>query len=517
MHLAGVFFALAGVWAAFAPLKVVAFVFVAAGAFSGLFDQALKKSASERRTRDFLQGPTGAERYRRNVERALDWLDRRLQPSNVEDDGVIRRLAQAPDRDAAERVASAPFGWPLLDLTLRLSLIYPVALLAVNWVAGAEARVGDLIVLQPDAPLWARLTVLTAFGTLPVSFFFARRARRAFQHFGVGLGTAGAAAGGGASGFAIAVLVVGAGAFVFAFAGRGALGAVFTVIVAIAAAGTVGVAGPFAILIALVFGMASALVFALATGKVVSKMSCLDVGLYAYLFLVLCGLAAMLTAVAFAPDLDDGVTSLLLFLILLPLVNALFDYLSIGTTRAMLRRGTRMPGRALVFGTLDVSLALAFFVVLRGVLIVLVVAMNTAAGTDLVNLQSLFADLRSGERAGDYWWLYATIFSTLVPTLVHLSIALWSLGAMVPGAVRGWVARGIDAAEGDAYAHTGAVLGLTALATSTLLVPPALTLGAGWLLVSGFPALGAGYLWLFERLAELLGATVEPGPVLINV
>ena len=44
-----------------------------------------------------------------------------------------------------------------------------------------------------------------------------------------------------------------------------------------------------------------------------------------------------------------------------------------------------------------------------------------------------------------------------------------------------------------------------------------LTLGAGWLLVTWFPALGLGYLWLFERLAQWLGATVTPGPVLIEV
>jgi len=506
------FFTLAGVFAAASVFKAWALagavVCALLGAFCGVFDQALKRPASEQRTRAFLAGPSGAEHYRRNVARALDWLDRRLQPSNVEDDGLIRRLAQAPDRDAAERVGPAPFGWTLLDLTLRLSFIYPAALLAVNWVAGAEARVGDLIVLQPDAPLWARLIVLTAFGTLPVSFFFARRARRAFQHFGVGLGTAGAAAGGGASGFAIAVLVVGAGAFGVAFAGRGALSATFAIFVAVAAAGTAFVAGPLASVLSLALGLVIALGCAVATGKLVERTTRLDLGLHAYLLLVLCGLAVMLATVAFARELDESVTTLVLFLVLLPLVNALFDYLSIGTTRALLRRSMRLPGRALVFGALDVGLALAFFVLLRGVLVVLVVAMNEVAGTDLVDLQSVFADLRNGDRAGDYWWLYATIFSTLVPTLLHLSIALWSLGALVPDTLRAWVARGVDAAAGDAYAHTGAVLGLTALATWTLLVPPALTLGAGWLLVSWFPALGAGYLWLFERLAELLGATV---------
>ncbi|NBB70520.1 MAG: hypothetical protein GVY33_09410, partial [Alphaproteobacteria bacterium] len=495
------FFTLAGVFAtAAAVFNAWAFAGAVICALLGAswiqFTQALAKPASEQRTRAFLDGPTGEQLYRRNVERALDWLDRRLQPSNVQDDGLIRRLAQAPDRDAAERVAPAPFGWPLLDLTLRLSLIYPVSLLAVNWVAGAEARVGDLIVLHADAPLWARLIVLLAFGTLPISFFFARPARRAFQHFGVGLGTAGAAAGGGASGYAIAVLVVGAGAFGVAFAGRGALSATFAVFVAVAAAVTGFVAGPFASVLALTLGLAIALGCAAATGKLVERTTRLDLGLYGYLLLVLCGLAVMLVTVAFAPDPDEAVTTLLLFLVLLPLVNALFDYLSIGTTRALLRRGTRLPGRALVFGTLDVGLALGFFVLLRGLLVVLVVAMNAAAGTDVVDLQGLFADLRSGERGGDYWWLYATIFSTLVPTLVHLSIALWSLGAMVPGAVRGWIARGVEAAEGDAYAHTGAVLGLTALATWTLLVPPVLTLGAGWLLVSWFPALGDGYLAL---------------------
>jgi hypothetical protein len=373
-------------------------------------------------------------RYCRNVERALDWLDRRLQPSNVEDDGLDRFLPQAPDHDAAKRAAAAPFGWPLLDLTLRPALAYPVLLLIVTWVLGGEGRLGDdLVILSDEAPPWARIAMLTAVALFALSFVLPSRRRLVVQ--------------------------------------------LVAVAVAVAAA--------------------------TRRGR----------GLCAYLLLVLCGIAAMLTIVALAPELDEFFTTLLLFLVLLPFVNALFDYLSIGTTRALLRQGKRLPGRALVFGTLDVGLAFGFFALLRGVLVVLVVAMNAVAGTDVVDLQSLFADLRSGERAGDYWGLYATIFSTLV----HFSIALWSLGAQVPGAVRGWLANGVDAAECDACARTGAVLGLTALATWTLLLPPTLTVGAGWLLVSWFPALGAGYLWLFERLAELMGATVEPGPGLVDV
>lgn len=288
-----------------------------------------------------------------------------------------------------------------------------------------------------------------------------------------------------------------------------------------AGAGAVEVtgAGEVTAAVAVVFAGAGAVAaaFGAAGGRAVARATRRGRAGLAYLLLVLCGVAAMLTIVALVQEIYEFQTALLLFLVLLPLVNALFDYLSIGTTRALLRHGTRTPDRATVYGTVDVGLALAFFMLLRGVLVVLVVAMNAAAGTDVVDLQALFADLRSGEAAGDYWWLYAIIFSTLVPTLVHLSIALWSLGAMVPGAVRAWVARGVDAADGDAYAHTGAVLGLTALATWTLLVPPALTLGAGWLLVTWFPALGAGYLWLFERLAQLMGATVVPGPGFFDV
>ena len=53
-----------------------------------------------------------------------------------------------------------------------------------------------------------------------------------------------------------------------------------------------------------------------------------------------------------------------------------------------------------------------------------------ADGVPLVDLTQLFADMRRAP--GDYIWLMVTLFSTLLPTLLHLSVAALTLGLQYP-------------------------------------------------------------------------------------
>ena len=208
------FFTLAAVFTAATVFNAWAFAGAVICALLGAcwlqFSQALAKPRSRRSTRVALVRPRG--RYRRNVERALDWLDRRLQPSNVEDDGLDRFLPQAPDRAAAERVAAAPCGWPLLDLTLWLALAYPVLLLSVTWVLDGERRLGDdLVILPGEAPPWARIAMSTAVALFALSFVLPSRRRLVVHLFAFGLASAFAMA----VAYAVAFAVIGAGIVAF--------------------------------------------------------------------------------------------------------------------------------------------------------------------------------------------------------------------------------------------------------------------------------------------------------------
>jgi hypothetical protein len=61
-----------------------------------------------------------------------------------------------------------------------------------------------------------------------------------------------------------------------------------------------------------------------------------------------------------------------------------------------------------------------------------------ADGAPLVDLAQLFANLRTAP--GDYIWLMMKLFSTLLPTLVHLSLVLLTLALHYPAGWRNFVA-----------------------------------------------------------------------------
>ena len=96
---------------------------------------------------------------------------------------------------------------------------------------------------------------------------------------------------------------------------------------------------------------------------------------------------------------------LLLFLGWLSLINAPFDWVSLGLTRALLRRGLELGG------WWPYALALV----------------------DAVPLQPLFNGIATNPTAPEYWWLYALLLSTLIPSLVNLVIGGTSLVRGVPG------------------------------------------------------------------------------------
>lgn len=143
-------------------------------------------------------------------------------------------------------------------------------------------------------------------------------------------------------------------------------------------------------------------------------------------------LLAALAAVAF---LDIGnrnrdVFQLMVFFGLLPLANAPLDWASLGLTRWLLRVG-RATGSLVweaAMSVVDLGFALLIMVVLAAVTAAAVSLANEVGPGPVLPLGPLFEGLR--EAPGDFrnLWIYLMLFSTLLPTAVHVVAGLAAVG-----------------------------------------------------------------------------------------
>ena len=141
---------------------------------------------------------------------------------------------------------------------------------------------------------------------------------------------------------------------------------------------------------------------------------------------------------------------LLLFFGVLVFVNAPLDWLTLGITRTLMWRGVDRRGLyPFVYGILDIIIAIFLLVVLSMVMVLGVQLFNAAAvfgisdATDPAIIDaavSLYpADLVAGmanqatRGNPEYWWVYITLFSTLLPSWLHLLVAS---GCFVRGSKR---------------------------------------------------------------------------------
>jgi hypothetical protein len=226
--------------------------------------------------------------------------------------------------------------------------------------------------------------------------------------------------------------------------------------------------------------------------------------------LVLVLLAALAVAVRSSSEIDDTGATLIVFLGLLPLLNAMFDFLSIGLTRWLLRRGAVSLGfGALGWALGDLFSALGFFALLGLTLVTMVHWLNGLDAAPLLDLGALFADIRADP--GAYWWLYVSIFSTLLPTLLHFVLASFSaLLAVMRESVALFIRRQLPRIDEDALAKAAA---FWTLSTIGFLAIAAVAFGLYGLVagaLAAFPYLGDWYLYGFELYAAWLGAPVRP-------
>lgn len=141
----------------------------------------------------------------------------------------------------------------------------------------------------------------------------------------------------------------------------------------------------------------------------------------------------------------------LLFLGLLTLLNAPFDWISLGLTRGLLRRGLEVGGWApLGLALLDALLAavivgaLTFTMVLGVQLFDALAVAGGGQDKAVLPLTTLFDGIQAHPTAPEYWWVYALLLSTMIPSILNLAIGGASLARGLPW-MSSWVLRSMPA------------------------------------------------------------------------
>jgi hypothetical protein len=133
-----------------------------------------------------------------------------------------------------------------------------------------------------------------------------------------------------------------------------------------------------------------------------------------------------------------GDWSLLLFLVLLTLINAPFDWASLGLTRALLRRGLELGGWwPYLLAVLDAILTAGIIALLAITMVLVVQTFDHLAehggGAPILPLHELFDGIAAHPASPEYWWLYALLLSSMIPSFINLMIGGASFLRGVPG------------------------------------------------------------------------------------
>ena len=135
---------------------------------------------------------------------------------------------------------------------------------------------------------------------------------------------------------------------------------------------------------------------------------------------------------------NDSILMILTMIGLVPLINMPFDWASVGFTRALLRRGCERGAMSpLWLGLIDFAIGLALLLLLAASLVVAlhlvdVVVSRHRDGVELIDMPKRLIALYA--RPGDpgNWWVYLTLFSTLIPSALNLLVGMISVATWYP-------------------------------------------------------------------------------------
>jgi len=427
--------------------------------------------------RDLLRHDRPAERYRSVMRRGLDWLDSRLSA-----------------HEAPQGPAQRAWSFGLLNATMALALAYPIVAITIQWLWGSAIDFGGQEVIAVS-PSQARIFTAVWLGSSLFFYLFAGASKSRWRWplfiLATGillLGPIYADRFAVPGNVAVASTVASVGAGAFAGAVEGAVAVVVAFGVASASADTFTFKGTVAGAVACVVVVAEELSSRPMAWR-----------------LLYCGalVALLIVAVKMPDDFGAGQRNQAVFFMLtmglLPLVNAVFDFASVGLTRYLLRLGLEQK-RAAWRAVLDGLGGIAIFFALGCTLIAFVTFVVPADGVPLVELKQLFADMRRAP--GDYIWLMVTLFSTLIPTLLHLSVAVLTLGLQYPAPLRNFVAGLLERGEQSGQAALLSGICICAMITIALWCPIWIFT---FVVTHDHGAIVNAVLWGFEAFAWAIG------------
>lgn len=216
--------------------------------------------------------------------------------------------------------------------------------------------------------------------------------------------------------------------------------------------------------------------------------------------------ASALIGAAFSvnwPDVSDLNRAIFVFFGVLPLVNAVLDVVSYGTTLITARMGMARVWHPFLWGLIDAVLAVFYLFVLGAVLVSVIAALNHVTGVEFFSLGQILAEIGDVKT---YWWLWLMAFSTLIPTFVHLCIACFSLQPCAGRRYRTRLIYWIENHENTVYGPL-ASLGLAGLWAVSIVVPLGVLGLLGWgVYVAGADQfLGAYIQWLTDLVVWIEG------------
>ena len=369
---------------------------------------------------------------------------------------------------------------PPFDRCLLLALIYVLGTIFVLWaVSGRVGPAEAALDLRSDFPSWRRCFSALALMLAAIGYWKTIKAQgwSSLAWFAVAVTGSIAVAVAGAGAGAVAGTVSIAGLLALARVGFGVPSGTVAVAVAFAFAfsGAGGVIGVGVVAVPIAFLHDKAVKHSFQGG-------------FLAIFLLIMILVCLISADLLSPLKTWSKTgSLLLFLGLLPLINAPFDWCCVGLTRALLRRGLELGGWwPLLLALTDAVFATMLVVMLALVMVVGVQLFYGLAshggGSPILPLNQLFDGIATDAASPEYWWVYGLLLSTMVPSFVNLAIGATSLLRGVPGVpplllqfmpARGRVLRwdrAWIAAFLTVQGATGAVLGIAAQALLAVVI-----------------------------------------------
>lgn len=480
--------------------------------------------------------------YRRKLESILDWTATHW----FKDKNQLEysRLTDKEDISLGVRLFGVDaFTVLSYEFMFRLAVLYPILIIFIVWgVSGKGGVIGELQVLAPQDSSGIRLFAIATFLCSTFSFYRSLTSNGVKRwlmflialFFDFSFTFSGALGGSVAVAFAIAVAFSGSLAVCFTFAFSGAFSGGFAVTVngPVVIILNIAVAIAFAVAVAVVINVSAtgAIVIAIAAITVVGSAGIWE-WLYAQIstrimmriywpaytiFYLLLNLAVLLW-LSQQTNVTAEAYSLPIFLSLLPLLNAPLDWLSLGVTRSLLYAITdrvHSGFRAFSWAMVDCLVAFFFLVLITVIMVSSMAGINGIAayfgGNQIINLRLIFDGMAIEPFHPNFWWIYFILGSTLIPTMLHMLIASWSIFLWLPQHWLDWSTKEWRAKQlqHDSFKFISAWAYWTLFSPLITLVP-LLMLFMLWLLLHDW---GQGVFlagWLLEAM-QLIAVALDP-------